>query len=130
MKLLSLQTQRFRLPASSTEKPQPPVKKAPHHWTFVWKRRAATVARWLHVYLSMASFGILLFFAVTGLTLNHIDWFEGQQRTTQVAGSINRDWLGNEGKDVQKLEIVEQLRRTHNIRGALGDFRIDDTQCD
>jgi hypothetical protein len=29
------------------------------------------VSRWLHIYLSMASFGILFFFAVTGLTLNH-----------------------------------------------------------
>ena len=28
-----------------------------------------------------------------------------------------------------KLEVVEQLRRTHSIRAALGDFRVDDSQC-
>ena len=36
-----------------------------------WKRQMMIVSRWLHIYLSIASFGILFFFAVTGLTLNH-----------------------------------------------------------
>ena len=74
----------------------------------------------------MASFGILLFFAVTGLTLNHVDWFADQQRTLQATGSMNRQWLG---ANVEKLEIVEQLRRAHGIKASLGDFRIDDAQC-
>ena len=39
---------------------------------------------------------------------------------------MNREWLG---ASVQKLEIVEQLRRTHSIKAGLGDFRIDDGQC-
>ena len=90
------------------------------------KKRTVTVARWLHIYLSMASFAILFFFAATGLTLNHVDWFSSQQRTIQAKGVITRGWLG---PNVQKLEAVEQLRRTHAIKAALGDFRIDDAQC-
>ena len=41
-------------------------------------------ARWLHIYGSMASFAVVLFFAVTGLTLNHQDWFANQQVTDRA----------------------------------------------
>jgi hypothetical protein len=41
-----------------------------------WKKNTASIARWLHIYLSMISFVIILFFAVTGLTLNHADWLD------------------------------------------------------
>lgn len=74
----------------------------------------------------MLSFGVLLFFAVTGLTLNHTEWFSGAQRTVQLKGTLNPAWVkGN----VAKLEVVEHLRRTHRFSGALSDFRIDDAQC-
>ncbi len=74
----------------------------------------------------MASFGVLLFFAATGLTLNHADWFAGAQTTRQLKGKLNTAWLqGN----VAKLEVVEYLRRTHQLSGALSDFRVDDAQC-
>lgn len=92
----------------------------------LWKRKLASVSRWLHIYLSMVSFAILLFFAVTGLTLNHANWFDGQERTTNFKGSVDVRWVKS---DVAKLEIVEYLRRVHHITGALHDFRIDDSQC-
>ena len=85
-----------------------------------------TLSRWLHIYLSMASFGILFFFAVTGLTLNHTEWFAGQQKTIQTKGSVDLKWIRTA---VAKLEIVEHLRNTHGIKGALSDFRIDGQQC-
>jgi hypothetical protein len=117
---------RFRVPALTTEKP--PTKPAVQHpWTHVWKKRTVNAARWLHIYLSMVSFAILFFFAVTGLTLNHVDWFAHQQRTVQSKAAVNAEWV--KGPDVRKLDIVEQLRRVHSIRAALGDFRIDDAQC-
>jgi hypothetical protein len=52
------------------------------------KRRLAALSRWLHIYLSMASFAILLFFAVTGLTLNHAERFSAQPRATQIKGKM------------------------------------------
>lgn len=91
----------------------------------LWKRKLASVSRWLHIYLSMFSFAVLLFFAVTGLTLNHAEWFNGQERTSQFKGTVQKQWLS---KDVAKLEIVEYLRRAHHITGGLHDFRIDDSQ--
>lgn len=96
--------------------------------TPLWKRRFASVSRWLHVYLSMASFAILLFFAVTGLTLNHPDWFANWQKTAQAKGRLDSAWIAP-AKSVQKLEVVEYLRRTHGIKGALSDFREEAQQC-
>jgi hypothetical protein len=99
----------------------------PHHRgrKSPWKRRTAIAARWLHIYLSMASFGIVLFFAVTGLTLNHAEWFAGQSRTAQFKGHLNRRWLGS---DVDKLAIAEYIRRAHHVTSGLSDFRVDDSQ--
>jgi hypothetical protein len=91
-----------------------------------WKRKLAALTRWLHIYLSMASFAILFFFAVTGLTLNHPDWFGERQSASQHKGMMEAKWLAGEAA---RLEIVEHLRRTHRITAALGDFRLDDAQC-
>jgi len=91
-----------------------------------WKRQIMILSRWLHIYLSMASFGIVFFFAATGLTLNHADWFAKQQHTVQIRGTMDPKYLT---KDVAKLEVVEQLRNTHGIHGAVKDFRVDDTDC-
>ena len=90
-----------------------------------WKRQLAVWSRWLHIYLSMASFAILLFFAATGLTLNHTEWFEGHQRTVQVRGKVDREWFK---EPVRKLDFVEYLRARHGVRGAMSDFRVDPAQ--
>ena len=72
----------------------------------------------------MASFGILFFFAATGLTLNHTDWFGNAQKVIQQKGTLDSQWL----KVPAKLEIVEFLRKQHRVAGALSDFRIDTEQ--
>ena len=99
-----------------------------------WRRRTASVSRWLHIYLSMVSFAIVCFFAVTGLTLNHTEWFSGQERVAQLKGSVETKWVkpanvGNDDAAVDKLAVVEQLRRAHGIKGALSDFRLDEVQA-
>ena len=96
---------------------------------FAWKRRTAMFVRWLHIYLSMISFAIVFFFAVTGLTLNHADRFSDQMHSVQEKGRLNPNWVKTpDTSKVAKLEIVEYLRTTNNIRAALSDFRIDDAQ--
>jgi hypothetical protein len=97
--------------------------------------------RWLHIYLSMFSMATLLFFAVTGITLNHPTWFfGGSERTVQVQGQLKPEWLNlvtapdAEGRhdvanSVAKLDVVEHLRKTHGIRGALVEFRADEREC-
>jgi hypothetical protein len=123
--------------------------------------------RWLHIYLSMFGLTILLFFSVTGVTLNHPDWFFDQAgRNEQFEGDLDPAWLRRGPSDsvggsrsdsspdpepgaesetsgeladadpeddaidgVSRLEVVEALRARHGIRGALVDFRIDETEC-
>jgi len=103
----------------------PPHSPRPYHWKIVWKKRIAVASRWLHIYLSMVSFAVLLFFAVTGLTLNHADWFVKQQRTVQKKGAVDLKLLK---PDVDKLQIVEHLRAADGVKGALSEFRIDESQ--
>ena len=48
------------------------------------------------------------------------------------APAIGRRRQGEEpdpSAQVAKLEIVEHLRKTHGVRGALADFRVDDSEC-
>jgi hypothetical protein len=80
------------------------------------------------VYLSMVSFAILFFFAVTGLTLNHQQWFAAQQKTAQYKGKLDTQWL-RAGSEVDKLAIVESIRSSHKITSAVSEFRVDDAQC-
>jgi uncharacterized protein len=103
----------------------PPPPRHQYHWKIVWKRRLATASRWLHIYLSMVSFAVVLFFSVTGLTLNHTEWFAKQQRTVQKKGSVDLKWLKPE---VDKLQVVEHLRSTDGIKGAVAELRTDDSQ--
>jgi uncharacterized protein len=97
----------------------------PVHWKHKWKKRLVTWARWSHIYLSMVSFAILFFFAATGLTLNHQDWFAGQERTATYKGTMDSAWLG---QNVRELQIVERLRQAHGIKAAVGDLHVDDGQ--
>lgn len=92
-------------------------------------RDLATWSRWLHIYLSMFSFIIVLFFSVTGLTLNHVDWFPESTVVFELKGSVKAGWVSvADTAKIPKLDIVEQLRANHSIKGQLNDFRIDEEE--
>ena len=106
--------------------------------------RFARLARWLHIYVSMFGLAAVLFFSATGITLNHPDWFFGEaRRSVQSEGTIDPRLLhlpvpeadpdSDEPTDfssqVAKLDVVEALRKTHGIGGALTDFRVDEAEC-
>ena len=94
------------------------------------KRAFAEWSRWLHIYLSMFSFVIVLFFSVTGLTLNHFVWFPEKEVLNEVDGRLTASWLNSpDTAQVKKLEIVEFLRASYQVKGQLNDFRIDETEC-
>lgn len=108
-----------------------------------WKAHVASTARWLHVYLSMLGLFVLLFFSVTGITLNHPSWFYGgAESTRQMEGALDPGWVrprergveeGEEEADpvesVARLEVVEHLRAAHGLRGRLASFTADETEC-
>lgn len=103
---------------------------APLHAPGHWQRRTAALFRWLHLYVSMASFGILFFFAVTGLTLNHADWFSGgKPRLRQVRGEMPAAWVKPPDNAVARLEVAEHLRRAHGVHGTVSEFRLEPDQC-
>ena len=106
--------------------------------------RFAKLMRWLHIYLSMFGLAAVLFFSVTGITLNHPDWVFGQvERRREAEGQVELKWISRQlaatnpqsgdqtdrSQEVAKLDVVEHLRKTQAIRGALAEFRVDDSEC-
>lgn len=63
-------------------------KKKNKQWNWIKSHRGKKVIavfRWLHIYISTALFGLLIFFCITGVFLNHLDWFDsiGQHEVIQ-----------------------------------------------
>jgi uncharacterized protein len=117
-----------------------------------FKIRLVRLALWLHIYVSMFGLAAVLFFSVTGVTLNHPDWFGNLERRSQADGQVELRWLhvaptsspaGGGGttdasgpdaepdytREVAKLDVVEFLRKANHVRGALADFRVDENEC-
>jgi hypothetical protein len=79
----------------------------------------------------MLSFALLLFFAVTGLTLNHAEWFDSEQRPTVFHGTLDKTWVNTaDPSAVAKDNLVNFFRSTHRTKGALSDFHVDGAQCE
>lgn len=87
--------------------------------------RVNSVLRWLHVYTSMVSLIVVLFFAGTGVTLNHPDWLAGE-RTDEAAGTLPSTWKTARGIDW--LVVAEHLRGAHGVHGVVADRMEDDRQ--
>ena len=96
----------------------------------VFEKKTASLSRWLHIYLSMLSFVVVLFFSVTGLTLNHAAWFDGKEIEQKYTGNVPVAWVNApDTSHIKKLEIVELLRKSYGIKGYVSDFLIQDDQC-
>jgi hypothetical protein len=109
---------------------KPPAAKKSYEKNFLFKKRTAAFSRWLHLYLSMFSFLIVLFFAVTGLTLNHTEWFDGKEIENKFEGNLPVEWVKTDDTSrIKKLEIVELLRKHYHISGYVSDFYIQDEEC-
>ena len=90
-------------------------------------RRLQQWIRWLHIYGSMLGLCATLLFAVTGLTLNHAEWFEsGEPAVRSLTGALDKALLG---ATVDKLAVAETLRERHGLKGKVSEFAIDDAQC-
>ena len=77
----------------------------------------------------MGSFALVLFFAATGLTLNHPDWFATRQTTAQRHGIADKAMLRTTDADgADKLGLVETLRTREHVHGTVSDVRVDDEQ--
>lgn len=83
--------------------------------------------RWLHIYTSLFSLLVVLFFAVTGITLNHPEMVFGTAESkTEVKGTLPADW--KKGQEVDWFKVTEYLRKTHGVRGGVDDPRADESE--
>jgi hypothetical protein len=87
-------------------------------------------ARTVHVYVTLFGLALILFFAVTGFMLNHIEWFmpEKPQTRTQER-SLPADKLPGgklpppgEASAEAKFAVVETLRKEFDIAGEMTSF--------
>ena len=90
-------------------------------------RQSAAAFRWLHLYLSLLGFAALIFFAFTGITLNHPTWFGASEQVVRDAeGTLDPKIFANE---IDKLTIAETVREKHSLRGRVAEFEIDQWEC-
>ncbi len=68
----------------------------------------------------------LMFFSVTGVTLNHPEWGPDSAREISREGSLP---IGLLNPEVDKLAVAERLRAEHGLRGVVDEFRIDENEC-
>ena len=79
----------------------------------------------------MISFAIVLFFAATGLTVNHPAWFAGAVKTRQSEGKIDGSLLTSPSDSAQKIDprksgLVQTLRIREHLHGSVDEVRTDD----
>ncbi len=94
------------------------AKRATHRW-----------ARWLHVYSSMLALLIVLFFGITGITLNHPTWTFGDTATrSEFSGMLRAEPVASDGA-VNWLGVAEEVRADYDIKGQVNDFGQSGTEA-
>ena len=80
-----------------------------HKWT-----------RLIHVYTSMICLLLVLFFSLTGITLNHPSWGSGTTEKV-TSGSLPAMW--KTGDTIDWLVVDEHLRSANGITGQVSEHR-------
>ncbi len=80
------------------------------------------ILRTLHVYSSVVVLALVLFFAVTGITLNHRDWFSDRGSAVEVYLSVPAVIMESTDWQNRPLDGADQLRRwlsdQHGLEGG------------
>jgi hypothetical protein len=81
--------------------------------------------RTLHIYISMLGLLAVVFFSLTGIMLNHEEWFG-----YAAPHIVNREGTIPEAmtREPDRLVIVEKLRKDFGATGALDSFEVEDDQ--
>lgn len=94
------------------------------------RSRAAFWQKWsrlVHAYTSMIALLLVLFFGLTGITLNHPEWTFGDAPTiTTKTGTLGFDAASN--GTVDYLRVSELLRERYGISAAVSDYATTGTQ--
>ena len=94
------------------------------------RSRSAATQKWsrlVHAYTSMIALLLVLFFGITGITLNHPDWsFGNKPTTTSKSGTMT--FTVAPGGTVDYLKVSEFLRDTYGISAEVSDYTTTGTQ--
>ena len=116
---LSTRERRALAAASGQARPTPPRTRTPGSNPMKSLPRRATQQRWarkLHIWISMFSLTLMLFFGATGFVLNHTEWSWGQTPvTTKVTGTLAAAYLN----PVDVNTIATYLRGQQDIFGEV-----------
>lgn len=96
--------------ARSAQRPPSKAKQQTNRWM-----------RWVHVYVSMFALLVILFFGLTGLTLNHPDWTFGDQLEQSTVTGTLPDSVVVDG-EVELLLVSDYLRAEYGIGGDVASF--------
>lgn len=92
----------------------------------VAERSVSKWSRWLHVYTSMISLLIVLFFGITGITLNHPTWTFGDEPTTVTEKGTFPFTI--DADNVDFLKISEYARTKYGVSGDISDYEVTNGQ--
>jgi uncharacterized protein len=84
--------------------------------------KVVAFSRTIHIYVTVFACLLMMFFAVTGVLLDHEEWLNGAMQLSETKGIIAPSLLA--GPD--KLMIVEELRAKYNAKGAVSTFDVED----
>lgn len=85
----------------------------------------AKFSRWLHTYVSLLGFGFLVFFSITGITLNHASFFEmGEPIEQDIKGTVSVPEQP-EGA-AMGLGLLGEIRSTFHIDAHLDGWEVED----
>lgn len=86
--------------------------------------------RTLHAYLSAFAFLALIFFSVTGILLNHPDWFTGGERTTETVVQLPAPAIATAMvTDDAPRSLARLLEQNAKLRGAYASGEIVDGEA-
>jgi hypothetical protein len=80
-------------------------------------KKTLNVTRLIHVYVSMALLTLLLFFSVTGITLNHPEWFSSHQAQV-IEKELTIDRIANLAIKNNSITNVQQQTITKEVETA------------
>ncbi|MBY6185379.1 PepSY-associated TM helix domain-containing protein [Marinobacter hydrocarbonoclasticus] len=91
--------------------------------------RSKPVQQWsrtLHIYVSMSLLLVVLFFAVTGITLNRPDWFVGEPQRVDSELSLSPALLNPDAlrKANGEAALIRALREQGGLKGLASPLQI------
>lgn len=91
-----------------------------------WKKKKNEMyrmSRKLHTYVSAAAFLLLLFFAFSGLLLNHPEWFQGERTEIEQVITLPSKTLHNAlATEFPATALATAVKKNADIPGKLSSF--------